>query len=102
MTERAVPLIAITVGEPAGIGPEISLEAARVARSSTRVRPVLIGDGNMLAARARAAGIVIPLVAYRRDAMPPLNAVEVIDIPLATPVPAGSARRRPTVARCWR
>jgi len=83
MDERALPLIAVTVGEPAGIGPEISLEAARVARSASRVRPVLIGDGNMLAARARAAGIVVPLVAYRRDASPPANAVEVIDTPLA-------------------
>ena len=83
MDERSLPLIAITVGEPAGIGPEISLEGARVARSAARVRPVLIGDGAMLAARARAAGIVVPLVAYRREVEPPLNAVEVIDVPLA-------------------
>jgi 4-hydroxythreonine-4-phosphate dehydrogenase len=89
MTERASPAIAITVGEPAGIGPEIALEAARVACAAARLRPVLIGDGSMLAARARAAGIVIPLVAYRRDATPPPNAVEVIDVPLAAPCVPG-------------
>lgn len=83
MNARALPLIAITVGEPAGIGPEIALEGARVARSRSLVRCVLIGDGSMLAARARAAGIVIPLVAFRPDHEPPGNAVEVIDIPLA-------------------
>ena len=85
----AVPTIAITVGEPAGIGPEISLEGARVAASSGRLRPVLIGDGRMLAARARAAGIVLPLVAYARERTPPIGAVEVIDIPLAVPCVPG-------------
>ena len=86
--------IAITTGEPAGIGPEISLEAARLARavqpagdSSARpaLRLVLIGDGRMLASRARAANIAIALVAYSADATPPAGAVEVIDIPLAAP-----------------
>ena len=86
---RAVPLIAITVGEPAGIGPEISLEGARVALAAGAVRPVLIGDGRMLAARARAAGIVAPLVAFAADAAPPPGAIEVIDVPLAVPCVPG-------------
>ena len=89
MDERAPPRIAITIGEPAGIGPEIALEGARVARASSAARPVLIGDGAMLAARARAAGIVVPLVAYRRDTGPPANAVEVIDLRLAAPCVPG-------------
>lgn len=76
--------IAITTGEPAGIGPEISLEAARVARLAGVVRAILIGDGRMLASRARAANIAVPLVAYARDATPAAGAVEVIDVPLAT------------------
>ena len=85
MNDRvARPRIAITVGEPAGIGPEISLEGARIARSSATTRPVLIGDGRMLAARARAAGIVLPLVAYDPTTEPVGGAVEVVDIPLAT------------------
>ena len=84
--------IAITTGEPAGIGPEISLEAARAALLAgaggpavrPAVRPILIGDGRMLAARARAASIAIPLVAYVAGATPAAGAVEVIDIPLAS------------------
>ena len=80
--------IAITTGEPAGIGPEISLEAARLVRIDSAIgrtlRPILIGDGHMLAARARAANITIALVAYSADARPPAGAVEVIDMPLAT------------------
>jgi 4-hydroxythreonine-4-phosphate dehydrogenase len=77
------PRVAITAGEPAGIGPEIALEGARRAMAEGAVRPILIGDGRMLAARARAAGIVVPLVAYAPDADPRAAAIEVIDIPLA-------------------
>lgn len=84
-----VPVIAITVGEPAGIGPEISVEGARIAGAAGRVRPVLIGDGRMLAARARSAGIVLPLVAYRPDGRPAAGAVEVVDLPLAVPCVPG-------------
>ena len=40
------PVLAITVGEPAGIGPEISLRSAWQMRS--RCRPVLIGDIHFL------------------------------------------------------
>jgi 4-hydroxythreonine-4-phosphate dehydrogenase len=83
MPEQRAPRIAITVGEPAGIGPEISLEAARRAHEQGHVRPILIGDGQMLATRAQSANIVIPLIPYRADVLPSPGAVEVIDIPLA-------------------
>jgi 4-hydroxythreonine-4-phosphate dehydrogenase len=80
---HALPRIAITTGEPAGIGPEISLEAARAARIAGTVRAILIGDGRMLASRARAANIPIALVAYAADAEPADGAIEVVDVPLA-------------------
>ena len=41
-----LPTLAITVGEPAGIGPEISLRAAWQERF--QCRSVLIGDGDFL------------------------------------------------------
>ena len=85
----ARPVIAITVGEPAGIGPEISLDGARAAGEAGAIRPVLIGDARLLAARARSAGIAVRLVAFERDHEPPPGAVEVIDIPLAVPCVAG-------------
>ena len=89
MTSVVSSRIAITVGEPAGIGPEISLEGARVALAGGQVRPILIGDGHLLATRARAAGIVLPLVAYRPDTHPAPGAVEVIDVPLPVPCVVG-------------
>ncbi len=88
MTARP-PRIAITVGEPAGIGPEISLDAARTAAAAGAVRPILIGDGRLLAARARRAGLVVALVPYDGGATPPPGAVEVVDLPLAAPCEPG-------------
>lgn len=88
-----VPRIAISTGEPAGIGPEIALEGARAAREAGAVRPILIGDGRMLATRARSAGIVLPLVAYDAACEPAAGAVEVVDVPLAVPVVPGTLDR---------
>ncbi|MGE5339477.1 MAG: 4-hydroxythreonine-4-phosphate dehydrogenase PdxA, partial [Gemmatimonadota bacterium] len=53
------PTLAITTGEPAGIGPEISLRAAL----AVDIRCTLLGDAALLAGRARALGIAWPLPA---------------------------------------
>ena len=81
------PCIAITTGEPAGIGPEISIVAALVC--ADRARSILIGDGRLLASRAHAAGLPAALVPYVRDVTPPAGALEVLDIALAAPCAAG-------------
>lgn len=83
-----VPRIAITTGEPAGIGPELSLAVAREA--STTVRIVLVGDARMLAARARSAGIAVALVPFAPERDAPRGAVEVIDLGLAAPAIPGT------------
>ncbi|MGE5160743.1 MAG: 4-hydroxythreonine-4-phosphate dehydrogenase PdxA [Betaproteobacteria bacterium] len=51
------PRIAITTGEPAGIGAEI---AATAAADAPDADVVLVGDASMLAERARAAGVPWP------------------------------------------
>ena len=51
------PRIAITTGEPAGIGPEIAATAAADALGADLV---LIGDQTLLAARANAIGAPWP------------------------------------------
>jgi 4-hydroxythreonine-4-phosphate dehydrogenase len=53
MTEITRPLLAITMGDPAGIGPEIALKALAHADVFERCRPLLIGDRRIL---KRAAG----------------------------------------------
>jgi 4-hydroxythreonine-4-phosphate dehydrogenase len=88
------PRIAITCGEPAGIGPEISIRAAWQLRSS--VDCVLIGDAAFLAMTAAAIDASIRLVAVslqavRNDGLPTFGTerIAVIDCPLAAPVIPG-------------
>jgi len=51
-----LPLIAITLGDPAGIGPEIVLKALRSAEVYDICRPLVVGDRRML---ERAAGSMV-------------------------------------------
>jgi len=51
------PIIAIATGDPAGIGPEISMKAALDAGVRAICRPVLVGDPDIVARHAQACGI---------------------------------------------
>ena len=51
--------IAITLGDPNGIGPEIAVKAAHFA-SDKRIRPVLVGDGFVIEDTARRLGLAVP------------------------------------------
>ncbi|HRJ40314.1 MAG TPA: 4-hydroxythreonine-4-phosphate dehydrogenase PdxA [Caldilineaceae bacterium] len=46
------PLLALTLGDPAGIGPEVILKALRHAALFARCRPLVIGDRRILARAA--------------------------------------------------
>lgn len=90
----AIAPIAITTGEPAGIGPEISIRAAWELRHA--VRTVLIGDSAFLAMTAAAIDPSIRLVALsqmavRNDGLPdfPPDRIAVIDCTLAAHVTPG-------------
>lgn len=82
----AKPLIAVTSGEPAGIGPDICL---RLAERHWPARLVVLGDRDLFAERARALGldagrIDIHHVPLRKSALAgrldPANAPYVLDI----------------------
>ena len=51
------PPVGITIGDPAGIGPEIALKAADDARTRAACRPVLIGSARELQRQARHLGL---------------------------------------------
>jgi 4-hydroxythreonine-4-phosphate dehydrogenase len=51
------PKIAIAIGDPAGIGPEISLKAALAAAVRAACNPVLVGDRALIERHARACGL---------------------------------------------
>ena len=54
-------IIAIALGDPAGIGPEIALKAAADPRAQAVCRPLLVGDRRALDAHAAACGIQVPV-----------------------------------------
>ena len=56
-----LPRVAIAIGDPAGIGPEIALKAAQDARVTAIARPLLIGDHSALAEHARLCGLDLAL-----------------------------------------
>jgi len=83
----AVPL-ALTCGEPAGIGPDLCLMAAL----SRRDHPLAcLADRDCLEQRARALGLAVRLLDYRPGEPCTLAAGElsVLHVPLATPAIAG-------------
>jgi 4-hydroxythreonine-4-phosphate dehydrogenase len=83
---QALKPIAITAGEPAGIGPDLCLALAGL----DLPRPVvIIGSRALLQERARVLGLKLELAAYLpgRAAVP--GRLEVLDVPLSAPCVAG-------------
>ena len=80
------PIIAVTSGEPAGIGPELCL---RLADFSGDAQPVILGDQDLLAARAQALGLAVRLTPFSPDFPVDRGSLPVIHLPLAAPAAAG-------------
>ena len=57
MPDQRLPRIAIATGDPAGIGPEISLKAALDPAVRRLCRPLVVGDPDVIRRHAAAAGI---------------------------------------------
>ena len=63
MTEKIrKPLIAITMGDPAGVGPEIILKALATGALPKKNRYLVIGDRGVLEKTARRLGVECPLI----------------------------------------
>jgi 4-hydroxythreonine-4-phosphate dehydrogenase len=82
----SLPVIAVTSGEPAGIGPDICLA---LARRNLPCRAVIIADRELLAARAAQLGLAVRLQAYDPAQAAAPGGSEVLHVPLAAPVTAG-------------
>lgn len=78
------PVLALTTGEPAGIGPDICLQLAQ----APPCRLVLIADPNVLAERAAALGLALRWRPWQGRARQTAD-VELVAIPLARSVVAG-------------
>ncbi len=84
----SLPRIALTAGEPAGIGPDLLVMLAQTARPAELVA---IGDGALLQARARALGLPLALQAFDAGTPRPhaAGSLSLLDVPLAVPAEAG-------------
>jgi 4-hydroxythreonine-4-phosphate dehydrogenase len=78
--------IAVTIGEPAGIGPDLCV---RLAELNWPARLVLLGDIELLRERARRLGAGVRFVAYARPTTPPAAGLEVAHHPVAAQVTPG-------------
>lgn len=79
----------MTVGEPAGIGPDLVL---RLAGPRPEARVVVLADKHLLVDRAGRLGLDVRLLDYAAGAVPPAlgaGALEVLHVPLAQPVRPG-------------
>jgi 4-hydroxythreonine-4-phosphate dehydrogenase len=72
-----LPRLGITTGDPAGVGPEISLRAAAEAEFSGNCRLVLFGDRGLL--RSRAAALNLP---FSFEEVPPGDLSAGGDLPM--------------------
>ncbi len=82
--------IALTCGEPAGIGPDICAAIASGVRTD---RLVLVGDRDVLAARARALGLALALPDYDPGG-PRVAGASVLHVPVSAPVLPGKLDAR--------
>jgi len=78
-----VPSIAVTCGEPAGIGPELlAMLAQRHAEQRSPARLVFVGDRVLLSERAQRIGLAPLYVDYDAASFAPKAAIEVLHRPL--------------------
>jgi 4-hydroxythreonine-4-phosphate dehydrogenase len=91
--EEAVKPVALTMGDPAGIGPDITL-MSWLRRDAEALPPfVFVGDADLLAARAAQLGLAVPVegIAVAGDAVAAFaRALPVLPCPLPVPVAAGA------------
>lgn len=87
------PILAITLGDPAGIGPEIILKALNHADLFERCRPLILGDRRILERAAGWLGMTKPIVSIREPAAGsyPDDQITLLDLENADPAacPAG-------------
>ena len=100
MSDDVRPVLAITMGDPAGIGPEVVLKALQHADVYARCRPLVLGDRRILERAAPWVGATdLDLRAGRRPSSAAITApgrVTLLDMDNAAPedCPVGQVERR--------
>jgi 4-hydroxythreonine-4-phosphate dehydrogenase len=81
------PIIAITMGDPAGIGPEIIIKALAYDEVRESARFLIFGDANIIHREARNLDFRIPLIPISSvtDAEFPANGIEILNLTALNP-----------------
>ncbi|MEA3024100.1 MAG: hypothetical protein QOK01_2952, partial [Alphaproteobacteria bacterium] len=89
MPDHRLPRIAVATGDPAGIGPEVSLKAVLDAGVNGICRPLLVGDPDVIRKHAEAAGLKAELriISDVKQATWSTGAPEVLAVPLPEGTP---------------
>lgn len=98
MSTRSKPIIAITMGDPLGVGPEVIVKALREERIRSECTTVVIGDGQVMrqASGMIEGGLQFRLVTAPSEAMTELGGVPVLDLANARGLDMGE--RKPSAA----
>ena len=87
MTDDARPLVAVVLGDPAGIGPEIVAKSLALPETRQWCRPLVVGDARVAEAGISCAGV--PLVVRRCTGVADLRGatgtLEILDLANAAP-----------------
>ena len=77
-----LPLLAITMGDPSGIGPEVTVKALADGALHAVGRPLVVGDAGVLGAAAQACRVEVPLHPVRdpAEAMYRPGSIAVLDL----------------------
>lgn len=78
------PILAITMGDPAGIGPEIILQALAMEETYSKCRPLVVGDAGVMefVARQQKSTLKIHAIKEVEEAKFELGTVDVMDLHL--------------------
>jgi 4-hydroxythreonine-4-phosphate dehydrogenase len=87
------PVLGITMGDPAGVGPEIAAKALAQADVREKARPLVIGDARVMAAAARVAHVTqaVRAIGTVSQATFAPDRIEVLDLANADPAASRSA-----------
>jgi 4-hydroxythreonine-4-phosphate dehydrogenase len=83
---QALKPVAVTAGEPAGIGPDLCLALAGIELSHPIV---IVGSRALLQERARQLGLDVELVSYLPGEVAGPGRLAILDVPLVAPCVAG-------------
>jgi 4-hydroxythreonine-4-phosphate dehydrogenase len=83
------PVIAVTSGEPAGIGPELCLRLVERVAQGLQARLVVLADRDLMVERALALGSEVTLRDWTPDLPPASGTLDLLHLPISVPCRPG-------------